>query len=118
MFVMTESFDDSWDECNLTDDNLRELQIELLNNPTCGKVIQGTGGFRKMRFGLPGQGKRGGLRVIYVDFPAYEVTYLVLAYPKSEKDNLSKAEQNELKQISANIKEYLQEQHRKGCNNG
>ena len=51
-------------EQNLTDKDLQRLQGELLQNPKCGYVIQGTGGFRKMRFAFPRRGKRSGLRVI------------------------------------------------------
>ncbi len=83
----------------LTDGDLRRLQEELLSNPQAGKVIQGTGGVRKMRFAFQGHGKSGGVRVIYVDFVVCEKLYLITAYPKSEKDNLTKAERNELKQL-------------------
>ena len=85
----------------------------LLLNPTCGNVISGTGGFRKMRFALPGRGKSGGLRIIYLDVPYYSILYLMLAYPKNEKDTLSDAEKSELKQISVNIKKNLSERNRK-----
>jgi hypothetical protein len=65
-------------------------------DPECGDVIQGTGGFRKVRVGRGGMGKRGGARVIYIlrneEFPIF----LVTAYPKNEKDNLTKRERNEL----------------------
>ena len=80
----------------------------------CGDVIRGTGGFRKMRVSLSGRGKSGGLRVIYLDVPEFNTLYLVLAYPKSDKDTLSHAECNELKQISVNIKKNLRERERKG----
>ncbi|MCL2337575.1 MAG: type II toxin-antitoxin system RelE/ParE family toxin [Firmicutes bacterium] len=113
-FVMTEWFDASWKEQNLSDENLRMLQGELLHNPKCGDVIRGTGGFRKMRFALPDRGKSGGLRVIYLDIQDFETLYLMLAYPKNEKDTLSDAECAELKQISANIKNNLMERKRKG----
>ena len=116
-FVMTEWFDASWGEQNLTDEDLRRLQGELLQNPKCGDVIQGTGGFRKVRFALLGRGKRGGLRVIYLDVHSFEVLYLVLAYPKSEKDTISPAECAELKKIAANIKNNLQIRSRKGKSN-
>ena len=45
----------------------RLLQLGLMNNPTTGAVIEGTGGLRKMRQVDPrrGKGKHGGLRVIY-----------------------------------------------------
>ena len=37
----------------------------LACNPGAGDLIQGTGGMRKLRWGLAGRGKRGGARVIY-----------------------------------------------------
>lgn len=65
-------------------------------DPECGEVIPGTGGFRKVRVGRSGMGKRGGARVIYilrnVNFPIF----LITAYPKNEKDNLTQKERNEL----------------------
>ena len=108
-FVMTEWFDATWDSEGLSDDDLRFLQIELLQDPTCGSVMQGTGGFRKLRVALQGRGKSSGLRVIYLDIPAFEVLYLMLAYPKSEKDALTAAEQAELRKIAASIKKNLKE---------
>lgn len=66
----------------------------LSSNPVCGDVIQGTGGFRKVRVGRQGSGKRGGARVVYIlrdeEFPIF----LIAAYPKNAKENLSKAERN------------------------
>lgn len=65
-------------------------------DPECGDLIQGTGGFRKVRVGRSGIGKRGGARVIYIlrneEFPIF----LITAYPKNQKDNLTKKERNEL----------------------
>jgi hypothetical protein len=63
--------------------------------PTCGDLIPGTGGLRKVRIGRGGGGKRGGARVIYyfynADFPA-----LVMAlYAKNEKADLSASEKKE-----------------------
>src|SRR5580658_10899255 len=68
----------------------------IAGDPECGEVIQGTGGFRKVRVGRSGMGKRGGARVIYIlrneSFPVF----LITAYAKNEKDNLTKKERNEL----------------------
>jgi len=107
-FVMTEQFDESWDNQRLTDDDLRLLQDKLVHNPQLGDVMRGTGGFRKMRHPVSERGKSGGLRVIYLDIPEFETLYLMLAYPKSEKDTLRNSERNELKQISSRIKKNLQ----------
>ena len=43
------TFVKKWRELGLTDENLRELQNILLENPKAGNVIQGTGGLRKIR---------------------------------------------------------------------
>jgi hypothetical protein len=65
-------------------------------DPDCGEVMQGTGGFRKERVGRSGMGKRGGARVIYIlrneEFPIF----LVTAYAKNDKENLTKKERNAL----------------------
>ena len=49
----------------LSDDEYRRMQIPLLLRPDIGDLIQGSGGLRKLRWRIAGQGKRGGLRVIY-----------------------------------------------------
>lgn len=49
----------------LSDDEYRELQVVLARDPEAGAVISESGGIRKLRWGLRGRGKRGGLRVIY-----------------------------------------------------
>ena len=99
VFVELPSFRNAWRSLGLTDVDLRKLQEELLADPQHGNVMQGTGCVRKMRFALENRGKSGSVRVIYVDFVIYEKLYLLTAYPKSEKDNLTKAERNELKKL-------------------
>lgn len=99
LFVELPSFRAEWKAMDLTEDDLTRLQEELLENPTVGKILQGTGGVRKMRFSFEHSGKSGGVRVIYVDFEIREKLYLLTAYPKSEKDNLTKAERNDLKKL-------------------
>jgi hypothetical protein len=72
-------------------------------DPDCGDVMQGTGGFRKVRVRRGGAGKSGGARVIYIlrsaDFPVF----LITAYAKNEKDNLTQAERNALKKRADEI---------------
>ena len=65
-----------------------------------------------MRFAFEQQGKSGSARVIYVDFEVHEKLYLLTAYPKNEKDNLSKAERNTLKQLVGILKQQLDENWR------
>lgn len=99
LFVELPSFRAEWKAMDLTDSDLRRLQEELLANPTIGAVMKGTSGVRKTRFSFDHRGKSGSVRVIYIDFEIQEKLYLLTAYPKSEKDNLSKAERNELKKL-------------------
>lgn len=73
-----------------------------------------TGGVRKMRFAFEDRGKSGSVRVIYIDFEVYEKIFLLTAYPKSEKDNLSKAERNEFRQIVEILEYQIEDQARKG----
>ncbi len=94
LFVITQEFDKNWNDMGLTDDDLKLLQEELIMNPQKGKVIQGTGGLRKLRIAFENKGKSGSGRVCYVDFALYELIYLITAYPKNKKENLSKAERN------------------------
>ena len=65
-----------------------------------------------MRFAFEQQGKSGSVRVIYVDFEVHEKLYLLTAYPKNEKDNLSKAERNTLKKLVGILKQQLDENRR------
>ena len=50
------------------------------------------------------KGKSGSVRVCYTDFEEYEVTYLITAFTKNEKDNLSKEEKNVLKKLVKALK--------------
>ena len=79
---------------------LAEILTAISLDPEAGASMPGTGGYRKRRFALQGTGKRGGARVVYLfgssDFPIF----LITVYAKSEKGNLSKAEQNALAKLA------------------
>lgn len=98
-FTCIPSFLSKWKQIGLTENDLRELELMLLQNPEIGAVIRGGGGARKVRFAYGHKGKSGGARVIYVDFEVYERIYLLDVYAKSDKVNISKAETNTLKEV-------------------
>ena len=100
-------FDKQWRAMGLDDNDLQALQIELLKDPQIGSVIQGPGKLRKMRFAFPNRGKSGSSRVLYVDFVLAETIYLIFAYPKNEKDNLTDEERNNIKKMIAKIEQSL-----------
>jgi len=72
--------------------------IEIISSdPKAGDVMVGTGGARKLRFGVGGTGKRGGIRTVHC-FGGDDVPVFMLAViKKGDRDNLSKAECNALR---------------------
>lgn len=76
----------------LTDDEYRELQNVLIEDPERGDLVKGGGGIRKIRHALPGRGKSGGVRVIYYWITQENQIFMLLAYPKSKKDDLTDRE--------------------------
>ena len=108
-FIELPLFRAKWEDLGLDDKDLRRLQDELLSDPKIGDVIRGTGGVRKMRFAFEHRGKSGGVRIIYVDFEVYEKIYLLTAYTKKEKENLSQEECNDLRRLIAVLKKQLEE---------
>ena len=85
----------------MTEEDFRALQIELMDNPEKGEVIEGTGGLRKLRRPDPkrGKGKRGGLRVIYFWWEAGRQFWLFTLYGKDEMEDLSAKEKGMLKDM-------------------
>ena len=100
-------FDKQWRDMGLDDNDLQVLQFELLGNPQIGKVVQNTGRLRKMRFALPNRGKSGSSRVLYVDFVLAETIYLIFAYPKNKKDDLTDEERNNIKKMIDKLEKSL-----------
>ncbi len=49
----------------LSDDEYAELQEFLTQHPEAGDIVRGSGGVRKLRWGVRGRGKRGGLWMSY-----------------------------------------------------
>jgi len=107
-FVELPIFRARWKDMGLNDDDLKRLQEQLLADPKVGSVMQGTGGVRKMRFAFEKRGKSGSVRVIYVDFEVYEKIFLVTAYAKGERDNLTDSEKKEIKQLIATLERQLE----------
>ena len=77
-----------------------EIVLTIAADPEAGDLMPGTGGYRKLRFARPGMGKRGGARVIYLYGGEDFLIFLITVYAKSEKGNLSKAEQNALAKMA------------------
>ena len=98
-FIETKYFTRKWYSLGFTDDDLRQLQLLLLEEPKAGDLMQGTGGLRKVRFAFPHRGKSGSVRVCYIDVEEKETIHLIDVFAKNEKDNLSAAERNDIKKL-------------------
>ena len=83
----------------LTDESYAELQRFLEANPDAGDVIQATGGLRKIRWSSEGQGKRGGVRVIYFHVSAACQIRMLLVYKKGRQDKLTAEQKRKLLKI-------------------
>jgi hypothetical protein len=83
-------------EAFLSEADRDEIVRVISAHPEAGDLMPGTGGYRKLRFARSGTGKRGGARVIYLYGGGDLPIFLITVYAKSEKGNLSKAEQNAL----------------------
>jgi hypothetical protein len=85
----------------MADDERGLLVDTLASNPTVGELIPGTGGVRKLRWALAGRGKRGGARVIYYYHSEAMPLFVLTAYAKNERANLSQADRNDFRRLTA-----------------
>jgi len=73
-------------------------------NPKAGSVIKNSGGIRKIRCGVSGRGKRGGIRVVYYYVDAGGRFYMLVAYRKNECTDLSTNEIKILRKMTRDLK--------------
>lgn len=88
-----------------TEDQIDEILDTLARDPEKGAPIVGTGGVRKWRFASKNaKGKSGGSRVIHYYINENSPAFLIMAYGKGEQDNLSDAEKNTMRKLTAILK--------------
>jgi hypothetical protein len=85
----------------LSEDERRDVIDYLAEHPKAGDLMEATGGVRKLRWRRGGQGKSGGVRVIYYYHDDDMPLYLLTLFAKGDKANLTKAERNELASLTS-----------------
>ena len=109
-FIHGKKFDEQWQSLGLTDDDLKNLQKILLENPKIGSVIRGTGRLHKMRYGgYDNRGKSHCARVCYVDFEIHGIIFFIMVFAKNEMENLSAEERNSIKKLIERLEKYFEE---------
>lgn len=78
---------------------------ELLRRPEKGDIMQHASGLRKVRMRLPGRGKSGGARVIYLYLPRNDTIVFFYIYTKAKSENLTADQLKRLRNAVAVIKE-------------
>ncbi|MDY4280582.1 MAG: type II toxin-antitoxin system RelE/ParE family toxin [[Pasteurella] mairii] len=76
-----------------------EFFAYLSQNPFVGDVVQQGKGVRKVRWSYQGQGKRGGVRVLYFNVLQSGFILMVDIYTKNEKENISDAELKKITEL-------------------
>lgn len=87
------------------DDDRMAFVDYIASNPEIGDVIPGTGGVRKVRWARPGSGKRGGARVIYFYYHSEAPLFLLMAYAKSDREDMTQDEKKAASALTAILKE-------------
>lgn len=95
VFVETSIFAEARAE-HLTDDEFRRIQALLTINPGAGDLIPGCKGLRKIRWGLRGRGKRGGVRILYYWAVNKDQILFLDLFAKNENDDLTSRQYKDL----------------------
>ena len=91
------------------EDEKRDLIDYLAANPLAGDEIPGTGGVRKLRFAVPGRGKRGGARIVYYYLDERIPLYALLVYAKSNQADLTPNERRAVATLASALKATAKE---------
>ncbi len=91
-----------------------DLISYLAEHPNSGVLMQGTGGIRKLRWARQGGGKSGGIRVIYYFHNESMPLYLLAAFSKNEKANLSTDEKQLLAKAVKELVAYWRHRNEQG----
>jgi len=98
----------------LSQEEHAELVAYLAEHPNSGALMQGTGGIRKLRWARQDGGKSGGIRVIYYFHNESMPLYLLAAFGKNEKANLSAEEKQLLAKAVKDLVAFWSQRNEQG----
>jgi hypothetical protein len=87
--IEIETFKRSLKKEKINREDVDLLKKHLRDDPEKGDLIPNSGGLRKVRMSIENIGKRGGARVIYLYLSLKGRIYLITAYKKTNKENLT-----------------------------
>lgn len=110
-FIEVPGFTNRWMAIGCTDRDLRQLQLELLSDPTAWPIVPGARGWRKARFAPESRnvGKSGALRVYYALLFEFGMIVLGTAFAKSEMSDLPLKAKRTIARILTEIKSTFEE---------
>ncbi len=109
----TESFQKKIEKLLSTEER-QDLIAYLSEHPSSGDLIQGSGGIRKLRWARGSKGKSGGVRVIYYFHSEMMPLYLLAAFGKNEKANISADEKTLLSKSVKKLVTYWRRKNGQG----
>ena len=102
-FVETPEFIKCWKELKLTEQDLDKLK-ELILSGSGSPVDLGSSTY-KIRFAPENysKGKSNAIRTIYVNALVDNYIYLISAFSKTDEDNISEHEENQIRKLAKNL---------------
>lgn len=92
----------------MTEEEVNSAIVMIAKDPTCGVLIRGMEGVRKVRYRVAGKGKRGGVRIVYYYYNEGIPVFLLTVFAKNEKVDLTDAERKKVIRVVKLIREsYL-----------
>jgi hypothetical protein len=84
--------------------DMRRVEAMILAAPAAHPLVKGLRGVRKARFARPSRGKSGGGRTLYYVMVSRNLLFMLTAYPKSERDDLSPEQRKAILRAIESIK--------------
>lgn len=89
----------------MPDDVREKMELAIAEDPKAGDVVPGLSSVRKLRWALPGRGKRGGVRTTYFHHDSAGTIYLLYVYAKNQQADLTPGDKKVLRDFVKMIKE-------------